>query len=519
MLTSKTKLRPEEVIIYLRKSRKDDPNESVEEVLSKHETSLQEYAVREFGGPVPPANVYKEIGSAESIEGRVEIKNVLARIEDPDIRGCLVVDATRISRGDLGDCHRVIMSFQLSGTLVITPMMVYDLSKKMERKFFQDELLRGRDFYEYMREIQWMGRVRSAKRGAFIAGHAPFGYTKIKHGKIATLEPNDDADLVRLIFHKYTQEGESIRGIARYLNSQQIPSAEGGLWAASTVRKILTNPHYTGVVVYNRRKTVEVLESGQIIKKREKAPEDELIIADGVHPAIIDADTFELAQNRVLTNPRVKKQHKLVNPLAGILYCSKCGRVMDLRFNCEATLSRFRCSGVSQCFRTAPAVKVVEALLFSLENSELPDLRVKLQNDDGNARKIQQSIVDKLQKQLAALLGQEEKQFELLETGTYTTEVFERRHNDLREKIDACEEAIETARATMPEFVDYAERIVSLESAIAALRSDDMTSEEKNKILKSIIKRVEFTGEPHDGTDQRGKKPAETFTLEVFLRL
>ena len=505
-------------MIYLRKSRKDDPNESVEEVLSKHETSLQEYAVREFGGPVPSQNVYKEIGSAESIEGRVEIKNVLARIEDPAVRGCLVVDATRISRGDLGDCHRVITSFQLSGTLVITPMMVYDLSKKMERKFFQDELLRGRDFYEYMREIQWMGRVRSAKRGAFIAGHAPFGYTKIKHGKIATLEPNDDADLVRLMFHQYTQEGKSLRGIARYLNSQQIPSPEGGLWAAPTVKQILSNPHYTGVVVYNVRKTVEVLEGGQIIKKREKAPDDEIITADGVHPAIIDSDTFEQAKNRILTNPRVKKRHKLVNPLAGILYCGNCGRAMDLRVY-ATTLSRLKCSGASQCFKTAPAAKVVEALLHSLENSELPDLRVKLQNDDGNSRKIQQKLLDKLQKQLDALLSQEEKQFELLETGTYTTEVFGRRHNELIAKIDACKEAIESARATMPEFVDYAERIVSLENAIAALRDDDMTAEEKNMILKSIIKRVEFTGEPHDGTDQRGKKPAENFTLEVFLRL
>lgn len=518
MVSSKTKLRPEEVIIYLRKSRKDDPNESVEEVLSKHETSLQEYAVREFGGPVPPANVYKEIGSAESIAGRVEIKHVLARIEDPAIRGCLVVEPSRISRGDLGDCDRIIKSFQLSGTLVITPMMVYDLDRKMERKFFQDELLRGRDFYEYMREIQWMGRVRSAKRGAYVAPLAPFGYTKVKQGKIATLEPNDDADTVRLIFHKYTQEGESIRGIARYLNSQQIPSSEGGLWVAPTVRQILSNPHYTGVVVYNANKTVGVLEGGQIIKKREKAPDDEVIIADGVHPAIIDADTFDRAQSRILTNPRVKQRHKLVNPLAGVLYCGKCGRAMEIR-GCGAARPRFRCSGASQCFKTAPAAGVIETLLFSLENSELPDLRVKLQNDDGNARKIQQKLLDKLQKQLAALLGQEEKQFELLETGTYTTEVFERRHNEIREKIGACEEAIESARATMPEFVDYAERIVSLENAIAALRDDDMTAEEKNKILKSIIKRVELTGEPHDGTDQRGRKSADNFTLEVFLRL
>ena len=34
-------------LIYLRKSRQDDPNETVEEVLSKHETMLQEWAMRQ----------------------------------------------------------------------------------------------------------------------------------------------------------------------------------------------------------------------------------------------------------------------------------------------------------------------------------------------------------------------------------------------------------------------------------------------------------------------------------------
>ena len=518
MVSSKTKLKPEEVIIYLRKSRKDDPNESVEEVLSKHEASLQEYAIREFGGPVLPQNIYKEVGSAESIAGRVEIKNVLVRIEDPAIRGCLVVEPSRISRGDLGDCDRIIKNFMLSKTLVITPMMVYDLDKKMERKFFQDELLRGRDFYEYMRDIQWMGRVRSAKRGAYIATCAPYGYNKVKEGKITTLTPNDDASIVRLIFHKYTQDNASLYGIARHLNDTGIPSPNGGLWGPSTVRRILKNQHYTGVVVFNAVKTVDALERGQIIKKRVKAAEDEVIVSDGLHPAIIDAKTFERAQNRLIKNPRVKNDNKLVNPLAGILCCSSCGGVMLFRQG-KNTNGRYRCPSQRPCFRTTPAAELMDALLFSLENSHLPDLRVKLQNDDGNAHNIQQGILDKLQKQLAALLDQEEKQFELLETGTYTTELFQRRHTELREKIDACKEAIETARSNMPKFIDYEDRIVTLENAIAALHDDDMTVEEKNKILKSIIERVEFTGVPHDGSDQRGKKAENTFTLEVFLRL
>ena len=37
---------PDEVLIYLRKSRSDDPTLSVEEVLSKHESILMEWAMQ-----------------------------------------------------------------------------------------------------------------------------------------------------------------------------------------------------------------------------------------------------------------------------------------------------------------------------------------------------------------------------------------------------------------------------------------------------------------------------------------
>ena len=77
----------EQYIIYLRKSRQDDPRETVEEVLAKHEAMLQEYALREFGHKIPEENIYREVVSGESIESREEMKKVLARIEDPNIKG------------------------------------------------------------------------------------------------------------------------------------------------------------------------------------------------------------------------------------------------------------------------------------------------------------------------------------------------------------------------------------------------------------------------------------------------
>ena len=230
-------------IIYLRKSRQDDPNQTVEEVLAKHEVMLQEYAEREIGRRIPEENIYREVVSGESIDEREEIKKVLARLEDPAVKGVLVVEPSRLSRGDLSDCARIIDSFRFTHTLIATPMMTYNLEKKMERKFFQDELLRGNDYLEYTKEILFRGRVAAAKRGCYTSATPPYGFNRIKIGKDWTLEPNENADAVRLAFDWYVNEDLSLGALARRLDEYGYPPPAGKKWARETLREMLKNIH------------------------------------------------------------------------------------------------------------------------------------------------------------------------------------------------------------------------------------------------------------------------------------
>ena len=49
--------------MYLRKSRQDDPNETVEEVLAKHEIWLQDWAEKNLGYRIPEEYIIREIVS------------------------------------------------------------------------------------------------------------------------------------------------------------------------------------------------------------------------------------------------------------------------------------------------------------------------------------------------------------------------------------------------------------------------------------------------------------------------
>lgn len=491
-------LRSKTWLMYLRKSRQDDPHETVEEVLEKHHAMLQDWALRELGRTIPEENIFREIVSGERIADRRELQKVLRAIESNDVAGIICRDCSRLSRGDLIDCGTLMSTLQYTSTLVATPMMIYDLEDKKHKQFFQDELLRGSYYLEYTKEVLSNGReIAVTKKGAYIGSAAPYGYKKVKIGKLCTLEPHEtEADVVRMIFDLYVNEDMTFHSIGRKLDAMGITPRTGDTWRDTTLRQIISNHHYDGKVIWGKRKTKTMVEDGKVLQHRRWSEDDDYAIVDGMHPALIDHDMFVKANEKRRNNPRIIKDLKLSNPLAGILVCSKCGHVMR-RVPYTHAEDRFACHTYKPaCMKSIKMVDVYEAVITTLEQVELPDLRAKLDGNQGSSRAIQQKLLDGLQKQLAEYKIQEENQYELLETKKYTLELFEKRNAALREKMKQCERQIMETQRNMPEEVDYAERIVAMEDAIAALRDESRSIEDKNVCLKRIIDKIEITTFP-----------------------
>lgn len=476
----------ENFILYLRKSRSDDPNETVEEVLSKHEARLQDFMERKYGFRIPEENIYREVCSAESIADREKMKEVLLRIEDSNIKAVIVADVPRLSRGDLGDCNTIINSFRYSRTLVMTDAMTFDLEDKRDRQYFQDELLRGAYYLDYIKTVLQNGRESAVRnRGCFGGTRPPFGYNVTRIGKNQTLEPNKDADIVRLIFEWYVN-GETFYQIACRLNDMQIPAPKGKQWVKDTIRVILKNPHYDGKVTFGAKKRTTFIENGEKITKN--ISQKDYILVEGIHPAIIDHDIFVKAQEIRANNPSAKVGYSLKNPFAGILKCAKCGRTI-IQHPYKHAETRLECRTRPMCGKSVQMAIVEEAVVDALIQYKLPELKAKLNNDEGNSLKIKKSLLANLEKELQEYKAQEEKQYEFLETGRYTEEIFDKRNTILREKIEICQSKIRETQLSMPKQIDYKEKIILLEDAIKALQSD-ISPAEKNKFLKAIISEI-----------------------------
>ena len=118
---------------------------TVEEVLLKHETILDEWCETNLGAKIPETNKFREVVSGETIDDRPEIQKVLRMVESPKIKAILAVEVQRLSRGDLEDAGRLIKLLRYTNTFVITPQKTYNLQDEYDRDIFERELKRGNE--------------------------------------------------------------------------------------------------------------------------------------------------------------------------------------------------------------------------------------------------------------------------------------------------------------------------------------------------------------------------------------
>ena len=374
-------LKPEEILIYLRKSRTDDPALSVQETVAKHEQMLDDYSLRVFGALVPERNRFREVVSGETIAARPEIQKVLRLIEQPCFRALLIVEPQRLSRGDLEDIGKLSKLLRYTGTIVITLQYSYDLTDERDRDYFERELKRGNEYLEYSKRIMMNGRGLSAERGNYVGSRKPYGYNRVfrKEGnrKYPTLEiiPEEE-EIVRLIFRMYA-EGNGATKICTHLNSIGSAPQLGGIWSPPTIYSILDNPLYNGKIKFGYRKTVRQVEDGEI---RTRLPRNKNCpVYEGRHDAIIDDALWDAVRRRREAGsiPKVKASTQLQNPLSGLIYC-ECGRMMIRRPFGKKASPRYQCPNQTYCDNASCTMEDLHKAVSQALRSAVSDFQVKI---------------------------------------------------------------------------------------------------------------------------------------------
>lgn len=514
--------------IYLRKSRADRDAEAhgEGETLARHEQILAALAHKL---EIDITTIYKEIVSGETISARPEMMKLLNEVESGTWNGVLVMEIERLARGATIDQGIVAQAFQLSGTKIITPSKTYDPNNEFDEEYFEFGLFMSRREYKTINRRIQRGRIAAAGEGRYIGSTAPLGYKRIKlqndKGWSLAIIP-EQADIVRLIFDLYVNGTRNPDGsktkigstkICRLLDERNIKPLANDTWSPASIRDILRNPVYTGKIRWEYDKCQKISQNGTIVTKRNR--NKDCIIVNGLHEAIIDEETFQKAQILLQSNSKtsVPASKKLQNPLAGLVYCKKCGHLMTrLAPTSKTPYAVLKCPN-RYCDNISAPIYLIEQKIITFLKLWLNNYELEVEQNESPATIISyESSCLAMEKEIETLKKQLDKTFDLLERGVYDEDTFFKRNSTIKAKIKEHIQSLETLleQKAMEEQALFIENnfIPTVRSVVSGYDTIDNASM-KNELLKSVISRMEYIKETRN---MRGKRDTDNFELTIY---
>lgn len=521
----------DQYLIYLRKSRKDLDAEraGAGETLAMHEKELLALAKRQ---KLSIGAIYKEIVSGETIAARPEMQRLLSEVETGSWAGVLVMEIERLARGDTKDQGIVAEAFKYGNAKIVTPTKTYDPENEFDEEYFEFGLFMSRREYKTINRRIQRGRLASVKEGKYIASEAPYGYerVKIKDGKGYTLEIiPEEARVVKLIFHLYTvgvpgQNGTYTRlgssRIARHLDTLHIHARKNTTWSASSVRNILSNPAYLGKVRWQWRREIKKVVDGEVTVSRPK--DNNCMLYEGLHKGIIDEFTYQAAQ-RICKNrdhSPVKANSTLQNPLSGLIYCKKCGRMMTrLGANKRNKYDTLKCPN-TYCDNISAPIPLVEAIIMQSLSNWVAHYGLKLTAEPDEKNQLllesQKAAIDQIYAHISQLKQQQSKTFDLLEQEIYTNEIFLERNNALTKQLEeATLQLSELNRNYLRELNRDTARREFIPMVKTLLETYDSlpTPGARNALLKRVLGKVTYIKTERNKKNERNKA---NFEISIF---
>lgn len=488
--------------------------------LDAQRDKLRKYA--EFQEMVIAGEYSDEGKSGKSVEGRPDFLRMLRDIEDgkDNVDYVLVFKLSRFGR-NAADVLTSLQKMQDFGVNLICVEDGIDSSKD-SGKLMISVLSAVAEIERENILVQTMeGRKQKAREGKWNGGFAPYGYSLVD-GELVIAE--DEAEVIRLIFDKYIHTTMGINALAAWLNQQGYIKKKRqnntlDSFGAPFIKGVLDNPVYCGKLAYGRRKNEKIpgkRNAYHIIKQ------DDYMIYDGIHEAIVSVDVWNEAQaKRQKNNFKREKTHSLDHEhiLSGILRCPVCGAGMygNVNRKKKSDGSRYKdyfyyackhrkqidghvCTYKKQWGEDKINDAVAEVIKKLVQNPKFEAAireRIDARIDTGE---LDQEI-ENLRKQLRQVIGAKNKLAQQMDNLDIMDSHYDRKYQDMQERmerlydqIDSIEESIAEVDARIHsirqqkisgdkvyEYLLYFDRLY-----------DKFTDAEKKEFMNSFIDYVEI---------------------------
>ena len=322
--------------LYERLSRDDELTGDSNSIINQKKY-LEGYAQQQGYGNVVH---YTDDGYSGGNFDRPAWKRLEADIEAGKVAHVIVKDMSRIGRDYLQTGFYTEVFFREHGVHFVAIANSVDSNDQNSNEFAP--------FLNIMNEWYLRDLSRKQRTAIRVKGEsgkpttncAIYGYKKAPENKHHWLIDEEAAAVVRRIF-RLTIEGKGPYEIARILFDDHVETPavyfgkqKKGIWKSKeefpnpynwsgfVVSQILSKPEYMGHTV-NFRSHKESYKDKTSVPN----PKEDWLIFEDTHEAIVDKETWELAQKLRKTPKRIDTIGE-ANPLTGLLYCADCGAKM-----------------------------------------------------------------------------------------------------------------------------------------------------------------------------------------------
>lgn len=310
--------------------------------------------------------------------------------------GCIIVkDMSRLGRDYLkvGQCMEILRQ---KGVRLIA------INDNVDSFYREDDFTPFRNIMN-----EWYARDTSRKiqstfrskgeSGKHTASSPPYGYIKDEKDKDKWIVDEKAAEIVRRIFN-LTMQGNGPYRIAKILEAEKIDipayhQQKLGYvlhqsknfeypyrWCSSTIASILKKQEYLGHTVnFKTRKHFKD-------KKSKYVSEDNWLIFENTHEAIIDQEIFDNVQRIRGNVKRYPDGWGEYHSLTGLMYCADCGSKMYVhRTSNYKNIPYYTCSAYTKvpCGTLCPSAHRIKAeAVLNLIQETLKDLKKYLDEDN-----------------------------------------------------------------------------------------------------------------------------------------
>jgi len=378
------------------------------------------------------------------------------------------------------------------------------------------------------------GRKQKAREGKWNGGQAPFGYDL--DSRNSTLVVNEEeAEIVRIIYDKFVHTDMGADVICNYLNQRgytkkKVRGHELNYFARGLIMKILDNPVYTGKIAYGKNVTEKVKGTRDEYRR---VKTDDYLLADGLHEAIVDEETWEAArEKRKRTGVRFVKTHSLEHEhiLTGLIRCPLCGGGMSgtVQRRQNKKTGEYKDTFYYRCHhRKKVDGKICDykpMLNQKMFNAEVEEFIRYMVAGDEFRKFVQEKLEEKvdvsaletereqLQKQLKQVQGSKLKLIQMLDRLDTGDKHYTRKYQDMQDRLDNLYDKVAEFEEAMKDIdakigASYGKEITGKKLYEFLLDFDilydKMTDMEKKEFMNTFIEKIELKNETvNNGTGQ-----------------